>query len=89
MFIAKKVYDELNKRNVELAREVRDLNADNKELRELRKEAIHNNTILIEKNNELTKTNKAVYKLATSNIYDNEKIILRKIKELVQPLHQN
>ena len=48
MFIAKKVYDELNKRNVELAREVRDLNADNKELRELRKEAIHNNTILID-----------------------------------------
>ena len=89
MFIAKKVYDELNKRNVELAREVRDLNADNKELRELRKEAIHNNTILIEKNNELTKTNKAVYKLATSNTYDNEKIILRKIKELVQSSHQN
>lgn len=89
MLITKKAYDELSKRNVELARQVRDLSTDNKELRELREEAVHNNTILIEKNNELTKTNKAVYKLATSNTYDNEKIILRKIKELVQPSHQN
>lgn len=85
MLISKTKYDELNARNVELARQVRELNIDNKELRELRKEAVHNNTILAKKNNNLIKTNKAIFELTTSNTYGNEKIILAKIKELADP----
>lgn len=85
MLISKTKYDKLNARNVELARQVRELSIDNKELRELRKEAVHNNTILAEKNNNLIKTNKAIFELATSNTYGNEKIILAKIKELADP----
>lgn len=48
MFISRKDYDELNARNVELARQVRDLSEENNQLRDLRVQEVHNNTVLIE-----------------------------------------
>lgn len=41
--------DESNSRNVELARQVRDLSFENKQLKDLRKQEVHNNTILLNK----------------------------------------
>ena len=61
--------DELSKRNVELARLVRNLQEENKELRFENEEQ----KILISK----------IKKLIEQNTYDNETVILRKIKELV------
>lgn len=82
MFISRKDYDELNARIVELARQVRDLKKD-------KDVEVHNNTVLLEKNRELTKLVSAVIELATSNDYDRPDVILAKIKELVRPLNQN
>ena len=82
MFISRKDYDELNARIVELARQVRDLKKD-------KDVEVQNNTVLLEKNRELTKLVSAVIELATSNDYDRPDVILAKIKELVRPLNQN
>lgn len=82
MFILRKDYDELNARVVELARQKRDL------IKE-KDVTAHNNTVLLEKNRELTKLVSAVIELSTSNDYDRPDVILSKIKELVRPLNQN
>lgn len=82
MFISRKDYDELNARIVELARQVRDLKKE-------KDVEVHNNTVLLEKNRELTKLVSEVIELATSNDYDRPDVILAKIKELVRPLNQN
>ena len=82
MFILRKDYDELNARVVELARQKRDL------IKE-KDVTVHNNTVLLEKNRELTKLVSAVIELSTSNDYDRPDVILSKIKELVRPLNQN
>ena len=82
MFILRKDYDELNARVVELARQKRDL------IKE-KDVTAHNNTVLLEKNRELTKLVSAVIELSTSNDYDRPDVILAKIKELVRPLNQN
>lgn len=76
MFISRKDYDELNARIVELARQVRDLKKE-------KDVEVHNNTVLLEKNRELTKLVSAVIELATSNDYDRPDIYLSKLKELV------
>ena len=89
MFIAKKVYDELNKRNVELARQVRDLSEENNQLRDLRVQEVHNNTVLLEKNTELTKILSNIKELSESNNYGKAEIILAKINDLVRPLNLN
>lgn len=82
MFILRKDYDELNARVVELARQGRDLKKE-------KDVTVHNNTVLLEKNRQLTKLVSAVIELATSNDYDRPDVILAKIKELVRPLNQN
>lgn len=46
--------------------------------------ARHNNVILITKNRKQTKFIEEVSKLATSNTYDNEKVILEKIRDLAR-----
>lgn len=89
MFISRKDYDELNARNVELARQVRDLSEENNQLRDLRVQEVHNNTVLLEKNTELTKILSNIKELSESNNYGKAEIILAKIKELVRPLNQN
>lgn len=76
MFILRKDYDELNARVVELARQKRDL------IKE-KDVTAHNNTVLLEKNRELTKLVSAVIELSTSNDYDRPDIYLSKLKELV------
>lgn len=45
--------DESNSRNVVLARQVRDLSFENKQLKDLRKQEVHNNTILVKENMKL------------------------------------
>lgn len=51
--------------------------------------ASHNNVILIGKNRKQNKLIEEITKLATSNNYNREDVILAKIRELVRPLNQN
>lgn len=51
--------------------------------------ARHNNVILIGKNRKQNKLIEEITKLATSNNYNREDVILAKIRELVRPLNQN
>ena len=76
--------DESNSRNVELARQVRDLNFENKQLKELRKQEVHNNTILVKENMKLQDLLKDVADRTIACPMDSEKIVLNKIKELVR-----
>lgn len=89
MFISRKDYDELNARNIELARQVRDLSEENNQLRDLRVQEVHNNTVLLEKNTELTKILSNIKELSESNNYGKAEIILAKINDLVRPLNLN
>lgn len=89
MFISRKDYDELNARNVELARQVRDLSEENNQLRDLIVQEVHNNTVLLEKNTELTKILSNIKELSESNNYGKAEIILAKINDLVRPLNLN
>lgn len=79
MFISKKAYDELNTRIVELAREVGNLNRENNyihdESRDLRYE-----------NEDLRDNLREIAKIATSNIYNDERAVLTKIRELVRDI---
>jgi len=84
MFGSNREYDKLSARNVELARQVRDLSNENKELKTLRRQAIHNNTILVNKNRELIQLLTEVADRAFCCPLDSEKIVLDKIKELVR-----
>lgn len=75
MFGKRKEIDRLNQRNVEFARQVRDLNFANKDLRFENEEQ---NELIIRIRN-----------LVNCNKYNNEKAILDKIKELVRQTNQN
>ena len=75
MFGMRKEIDRLNQRNVELARQVRDLNFANKDLRFENEEQ---NELIIR-----------IRSLVSCNQYNNEKAILSKIKELVRQANQN
>lgn len=75
--------DESNSRNVVLARQVRDLSFENKQLKDLRKQEVHNNTILVKENTKLQKLLKDVADRTIACPVDSEKIVLNKIKELV------
>lgn len=76
--------DESNSRNVELARQVRDLSFENKQLKDLRKQEVHNNTILVKENMKLQDLLKDVANRTIACPVDSEKIVLNKIKELVR-----
>lgn len=77
MFITSKDYDRVNARNVELARQVRDLNEEShclyRENRDLRHE-----------NEDLRDTIKGILKLTESNTYGNAEAVLGKINEMVK-----
>lgn len=75
--------DESNSRNVNLARQLRDLSLENKELRQLRKQEVHNNTVLLSENTKMQKLLKEVADRTITCPLDSEKIVLGKIKELV------
>ncbi len=93
MFISRKVYDELNARNVELARQVRDLSEENNQLRDLRRQEVHNNTTLVNRNRELTKAIKEMDKLSKMQQYNSVKNLQNKmqsiIKEVIQSGNEN
>lgn len=77
-----KEIDKLNKRNVELARQVRDLNKENL--------AVHNeNKDLRFENEEQKELIERIKSLVSCNKYNNEKAILDKIKELVNDYQSN
>nr|DAF14843.1 MAG TPA: cell division protein [Caudoviricetes sp.] len=76
--------DESNSRNVELARQVRDLSFENKQLKDLRKQEVHNNTILVKENMKLQDLLKDVADRTIACPVDSEKIVLNKIKELTR-----
>lgn len=76
--------DESNSRNVKLARQVRDLSFENKQLKDLRKQEVHNNTILVKENMKLQDLLKDVADRIIACPVDSEKIVLNKIKELVR-----
>lgn len=80
---SKNEIDNLNSRNVNLAKQVRDLNFENKQLKDLRKVDVHNNTILTKENTKLQKLLKDVADRTVACPVDSEKIVLNKIKELV------
>lgn len=75
--------DESNSRNVVLARQVRDLSFENKQLKDLRKQEVHNNTILVKENMKLQDLLKDVADRTVACPVGSEKIVLNKIKELV------
>lgn len=76
--------DESNSRNVELARQIRDLSFENKQLKDLRKQEVHNNTILVKENMKPQDLLKDVADRTIACPVDSEKIVLNKIKELVR-----
>ncbi len=76
--------DDLNSRNVNLARQLRDLSFENKQLKDLRKQEVHNNIILVKENTKLQKLLKDVADRTIACPVDSEKIVLNKIKELVR-----
>lgn len=76
--------DESNSRNVELARQVRNLSFENEQLKNLRKQEVHNNTILVKENMKLQDLLKDVADRTIACPVDSEKIVLNKIKELVR-----
>lgn len=76
--------DESNSRNVELARQVRDLSFENEQLKNLRKQEVHNNTILVKENMKLQDLLKDVADRTIACPVDSEKVVLNKIKELVR-----
>lgn len=76
--------DESNSRNVELARQVRSLSFENKQLKDLRKQEVHNNTILVKENMKLQDLLKDVADRTIACPVDSEKIVLNKIKELTR-----
>lgn len=84
MFGSNRDYDRLSARNVELARMVKEKSEEVQKLQELRNQDLHNNTILINENTKLIQIIDRVEALATQNRYDNEKVILDKIKEVIQ-----
>lgn len=77
MFISNRKYDELSARNVELARQVRDLNEENKYVHEENKD-------LRFENKELRELLTEIADRTITCPLDSEKIVLNKIKELVR-----
>lgn len=84
MFNSKqKEIDRLNARCVELAQQLRDSNLENKQLKELRLEAVRNNTKILNVNTEQGKILNEIATITTQNTYGNLKSNYDKIKELV------
>lgn len=76
--------NESNSRNVELARQVRNLSFENEQLKNLRKQEVPNNTILVKENMKLQDLLKDVADRTIACPLDSKKIVLNKIKELVR-----
>lgn len=79
MFIKVKKIDELNKRNVELARSLKRVEDDNKKL-------TNDNNVLLNTNNELIQGLKRIILFAECNKYNASDNFFNKIKELSNSL---
>lgn len=82
MFKRKEI-ERLNSRCIDLARQLRDSNLENKNLKEIRILDIRNNVKLSEQNNRKTQLIKDIDKLVNSSKCNNEKVVFNKIKELI------
>lgn len=69
--------DRLHKRNIELARQVRDLSHENKALYEENKVLRYDNEVSTDLINR-------IIKLANANKYNNEEVFINRIKELIR-----
>ncbi len=89
MFISNKEYDELNARNVELARKIRELTKENKKLTEENLAVHEENKDLRFENEEQKDILKEINNLARTQQYGSVKNLQNKLKELARPLNQN
>lgn len=80
MFGSNRAYDELSARNVELAKQVRDLNIENKIL-------YNEKSILSNEKAEQEELLERIKKLVNANKYNNAKAVLNKINELISDYH--
>lgn len=81
--LKQKEIDKLNARCVELSRKLRDSDLENEQLKELRLEAIRNNTKILKVNIEQSKILNEIATITTQNTYGNKDSNYNKIKELV------
>lgn len=79
--------DELNARNIELARQLRGTKLENNQLRQIRLMEVRNNTKILEQNKIKTDLIKRITNLVDANKHNNEKAVLDKIKELISDYH--
>lgn len=90
MFNSKqKEIDRLNARCVELAQQLRDSNLENKQLKELRLEAVRNNTKILNVNRQQSKILHEIEIITTQNTYGNLQSNFDEIKELVNDYQSN
>lgn len=90
MFNAKqKKIDELNARCAELARQLRDSNLENKQLKELRLEVVRNNTKILKVNMIQDKILNEIATIITQNTYGNKETNYNRLKELVNDYQSN
>lgn len=63
---------------------IKNLTNEKEQLKEVRLMEVRNNTKILEQNNKKEELIKKISNLLSSNKYNNEKVILNKIKELVK-----
>ena len=68
----------------EAEKKIKDLTNEKEQLKEIRLMEVRNNTKILEQNNKKEELIKKISNLLSSNKYNNEKVILNKIKELVR-----
>ncbi len=73
--------DELNARICELAGQLRDITQENAELRKLRMQEVHNNTVLVNKNRELQ-----AFKYAIEDIVNGNRTAEEKMDKIIELL---
>lgn len=61
---------------------IKDINTENRELKYIRLQEVRNNAKILEQNNKKTEFITRIIDLVNSNKYNNEKVVLNKIKEL-------
>lgn len=79
---ASNVIEQAHEQIAELQERVVNIIRENQELKNLRKQELHNNTILVHKNIEQQRVLEQIEIVAYQN-YDRDDIALRKIKELI------
>ena len=89
MIITKKKYDKAERRNVELARLLRETCKDNKELKQLRLQEVHNNTILVNKTRRLEQVVNRFEELSKEKHFNSAENLINKMKSILDDYHTN